>query len=135
MPFRFFTPAAAMEEATSKLTVELAAMVSFGSWAERAAPPLIQYKVGCPRYLICCGGVTKPTWRMHSRLPPLQSAQGRGTHSVGDGSEVKSLGHPPHPIQSGRQGYRLRGRIAEDGIWRERGSCRERHHWVRCTDH
>jgi hypothetical protein len=28
-------------------------------------------------------------------LPPLQKTQGRGTHSVGDASEVKRLGHPP----------------------------------------
>jgi hypothetical protein len=49
----------------------------------------------CLRYVMCCGGAIKPTRCMHSRLPPLQSTQERGTHRVADVGEIKSLGHPP----------------------------------------
>ena len=46
-------------------------------------------------HVICSDGVTKPTGRMHSRLPPLQRTQERGTHRAADADEIKSLGHPP----------------------------------------
>src|SRR5208282_32517 len=39
------------------------------------------------------GGIASRCGR--SWYPPLRTAQGRGTHCVGDVSEIKSLGHPP----------------------------------------
>ena len=40
---------------------------------------------------------------MHSRLPPLQRTQERGTHRVAHAGEIKSLGHPPY--LGGAYGY------------------------------
>jgi hypothetical protein len=46
--------------------------------------------------------VTKPTWCRHFRLPPFaKNAKERGTHCVGDASEIKSLGLPP--VTTGRR--------------------------------
>jgi len=44
---------------------------------------------------LLCGAIKRPR-RMHSRLPPLQRTQERGTHRVADAGEIKSLGHPPY---------------------------------------
>jgi len=43
------------------------------------------------------GGVVDQSHR-HSRLPPLQRTQGRGTRHVGDGGEVQSLVQPPRQL-------------------------------------
>ena len=46
-------------------------------------------------HVICSDGVTKPIGRGHSRLPPLQRTQERGTHRAADAHEINGLGHPP----------------------------------------
>jgi hypothetical protein len=49
----------------------------------------------CPRYLICCGGVIKPTWRGISDSRPSQSARRTGTRSVVMPARSEAWATPP----------------------------------------
>jgi hypothetical protein len=49
-----------------------------------------------PRYLTCCGRRRQTPSEHAFRTPALRKErEGRGTQGVGDGGEIKNLGHLP----------------------------------------